>query len=337
MKTITEFSSIVLRQAHDKIQALLKAQPTQPSESAPTPELPTAEMAEGSAAETKTAEPQAVQEVIETSEPQADMSSPTESESVGAQAPMDAKPSDDTSEKTSEAPSNAADESAAISATQESAPSAPLSSSPESTLEATPPENVTSAKNTQSAKIVVKSKVERPTLSEESKKALGESMKLDEAKVELLLHALDVAGKIPAGLRRIVVFNLEEKDAVPSGAKKIENHHFLAELIPGLPINTPKNDRGFSQKPGRSKGGRSGRGQSDRGDRGRGPGSDRGDSRNRPGRGPAPGGFQDPGQSPSRGPRPMAARAFKPAQPVGDVVIKPLNGAPIVLPAKPQS
>jgi hypothetical protein len=85
---------------------------------------------------------------------------------------------------------------------------------------------------------------------EEIQASLGETFKMEGDKLKYFAAALDVAGQNPANLRRVLVVALNEGEAAPAKAVKVEEMHYIPEyLVTSSPVSTD------------SKGGRGGKGK----------------------------------------------------------------------------
>ncbi|MBI3557665.1 MAG: hypothetical protein HY074_15495 [Deltaproteobacteria bacterium] len=113
--------------------------------------------------------------------------------------------------------------------------------------------------------------------AEELPAAMGEALKLEGDKLTLFLAALEVAEERPEGLKRVVVFAVEEGKSAPKGALLKGDKNFLAEFF-APPQSAQKR---FDSRDG---GGRDGK----RGGKGKGGGKGRGGRNEGGGRGPRP-------------------------------------------------
>ena len=66
---------------------------------------------------------------------------------------------------------------------------------------------------------------------EEIQASLGETFKLEGDKLKYFTAALDVAGQNPANLRRVLVVALNEGEAAPAKAVKVEDMHYIPEFL----------------------------------------------------------------------------------------------------------
>ena len=102
--------------------------------------------------------------------------------------------------------------------------------------------------------------------AEELPAAMGEALKLEGEKLNLLISALEVIEKKPRDLKRVVVWSLQEGETPPRGTEQKGEHHFGIEYFPPM----PGQERGKHAK-GRGdrdrKGGRKGRDKGGRGPR----------------------------------------------------------------------
>lgn len=67
---------------------------------------------------------------------------------------------------------------------------------------------------------------------EEIQTALGETFKLEGDKLKHFVNAIDVASNNQTNLKRVVVISLNEGEAAPAKAIKVEETHYLPEMIP---------------------------------------------------------------------------------------------------------
>lgn len=88
---------------------------------------------------------------------------------------------------------------------------------------------------------------------EEISQAIGEAFKREGEKLKFFIGALETVRGRDRGLKRVVVLLPQEKDKIPEGGQKREEHVYLAEYYPAL-----------EAKP-RGKGRFAGRGERDRG------------------------------------------------------------------------
>lgn len=83
---------------------------------------------------------------------------------------------------------------------------------------------------------------------EEIQTSLGESFKLEGDKLKYFSAALDVAGQNPQNLKRVLVVALNEGEAAPPKAVKVEEMHYVPEyMVTSKPVAT-------ESKGGRGKG-----------------------------------------------------------------------------------
>lgn len=169
--------------------------------------------------------------------------------------------------------------------------------------------------------------------AEELPAALGEELKLEGDKLTHFLAALEVAEARPDGIKRVVVFSVDEGKSAPKGALQKGDKWYLAEYFASAPTrqgrNNNRDDRGGR---GKGKGKGKGRGGRDRGDR-RGGGGGRGErpeanaAAGTSGEAGKEGGERRPRRRPPRGPRREGGEG-KPA-----AAAKP-SGPPNVVPNK---
>lgn len=145
--------------------------------------------------------------------------------------------------------------------------------------------------------------------AEELPQAMGEALKVEGDRLTYLLAALEVTEGRTDGLKRVVVYTVDEGKSAPKGAVQKGEKYFLAEYfyVPA-PKRAPGKDR-------EERGGRGGRGG--KGKRGRGKG----------GRGGKPGEARTEGGGGGRGRGPRRERAPRPEKPSGPPNVKPVNAA----------
>ncbi len=103
---------------------------------------------------------------------------------------------------------------------------------------------------------------------EEIQTSLGETFKMEGDKLKHFVNAIDVAGQNGTNLKRVMVVSLNEGEAAPAKAVKVEEHYYIPEaLITSMPA--PKAPEGkFGGRGGKGgKGGGKGRGGDRGGDR----------------------------------------------------------------------
>lgn len=100
--------------------------------------------------------------------------------------------------------------------------------------------------------------------AEDIQASIGTSFKYEGDKLKHFMNALDVAGKNPERLKRVVVISLAEGENVPAKAIKVEESHYVPEFLP--------DPNAVRSAPADAKGGRGGKGRG-------GPGGGRGDSK----------------------------------------------------------
>ncbi len=89
---------------------------------------------------------------------------------------------------------------------------------------------------------------------EEIQTSLGETYKLEGDKLKHFLAALDVAGANLEKLSRVLVVSLNEGEAPPAKATKVEEFFYVPEFqTPPKPVNTKKADT--KGGPGKGRGG----------------------------------------------------------------------------------
>ncbi len=142
--------------------------------------------------------------------------------------------------------------------------------------------------------------------AEELSAALGEALKLEGDKLTVFLAALEIAEERPEGLKRVVVFAVEEGKSAPKGALLRGDKNFLAEFF-APPASAQKrfdsDDRGGRDGKRGGKGGGKGRGGREGGREGGGGGG--------------------------RGPRPERTPVSVPHNTLKvDIFVKPGTGAP---------
>ncbi len=97
---------------------------------------------------------------------------------------------------------------------------------------------------------------------EEVQAGLGEAFKFENEKLKHFVAAIDVASKNATNLRRVLVLALNEGEAAPAKAVKVEEHYYLPELLvmtaPKMEAPTkggrPGGNRGAGGKGGDKKG-----------------------------------------------------------------------------------
>jgi hypothetical protein len=76
---------------------------------------------------------------------------------------------------------------------------------------------------------------------EETPAALGEALRVEGDRLNLLVNALDVVGTKLNDLKRVVVYSLAEGEKAPTKAVQKGDHYYLVEYFP--PLNPPKPSR----------------------------------------------------------------------------------------------
>ncbi len=66
---------------------------------------------------------------------------------------------------------------------------------------------------------------------EEIQASMGETFKLEGDKLKHFINAVDVAGQNGANLKRVMVVSLNEGEAAPAKAVKVEEHYYVPEMI----------------------------------------------------------------------------------------------------------
>lgn len=66
---------------------------------------------------------------------------------------------------------------------------------------------------------------------EEIQTSMGETFKLEGDKLKHFLNALDVAGQSGQNLKRVMVVSLNEGEAAPAKAVKVEEHYYVPEML----------------------------------------------------------------------------------------------------------
>lgn len=93
---------------------------------------------------------------------------------------------------------------------------------------------------------------------EEISTSLGETFKMEGDKLKHFVNAIDVAGQNGQNLKRVLVVSLNEGEAAPNKATKVEEHYYVPEfLITTAPA--PKADAKGGRHGGRG-GGKGGKG-----------------------------------------------------------------------------
>lgn len=159
--------------------------------------------------------------------------------------------------------------------------------------------------------------------AEELPQALGEALKVEGDRLTFLLAALEVTEGKAEGLKRVVVYTVDEGKSAPKGAMQKGEKYFLPEYFytaaPKRPAGKGRDDdrggRGGKGKRGRGKGGRGG----ERGRDGK-RGEARADGAPREGGEAGVGG----GGGGGRGRGPRRERAPRPDKPSGPPNVKPL-------------
>lgn len=65
---------------------------------------------------------------------------------------------------------------------------------------------------------------------EEIQAGLGESFKYEGDKLKYFTNALELAAQHNEGLKRVLVLSLGEGETAPTGATKVEDLHYVAEM-----------------------------------------------------------------------------------------------------------
>lgn len=248
MKTITEFNSIVLKTANEKLQEILRTQPkpAAPEVTSETPSDNTNTEAEPALA---AAAPEADASVAALENESNIELSTNSTDASSAGTPVDTH-------------------TAADSATTESA-SSDAAIAPQEALEGSQASK--NKKKKFNPKSVQPRKPLLEILTDEVKQAFGAALKLEGQKLDFMVNAIDFSRRTRYGLKRVLVLSLDEKDKVPAGAQKVGDHYFLTELIPGLPQPSQDKKSRFGRGEGRGPGGkdkkRRGKGRSDRSNR----------------------------------------------------------------------
>lgn len=92
---------------------------------------------------------------------------------------------------------------------------------------------------------------------EEIQTSLGETFKMEGDKLKHFVNAVNVAGQNPNNLRRVMVISLNEGEAAPAKATKVEEHYYVPEFL--VTASAPKADTGRGGRPG-GRGGKGGKG-----------------------------------------------------------------------------
>jgi hypothetical protein len=67
--------------------------------------------------------------------------------------------------------------------------------------------------------------------SEEVQASLGQTYKLEGEKLTHFMNALDVAGKNPENLKRVMVASFGEGESAPAKAVKVEDFHYIPDFF----------------------------------------------------------------------------------------------------------
>jgi hypothetical protein len=94
--------------------------------------------------------------------------------------------------------------------------------------------------------------------AEELPQALGEALKLEGDRLNLILNAIELAEKDLEDLKRVVVYSLAEGEKAPPRSVQKGDHCFLVEYYAPLVKNEPRDKKDHG--PGKPRGKRKGRG-----------------------------------------------------------------------------
>lgn len=90
---------------------------------------------------------------------------------------------------------------------------------------------------------------------EEIQTSLAETFKLEGDKAKFFMNALEVAGQNTQNLKRVIVVTLNEGEAAPAKATKVEEHHYIPEMMtmarPAAEAGDGKHGRGGRGGKGR--------------------------------------------------------------------------------------
>lgn len=90
---------------------------------------------------------------------------------------------------------------------------------------------------------------------EEIEQGLGETFKLEGEKLKHFINSLDVAQANPEKLRRVVVISLNEGEAAPAKATKVDEMYYGPEfLVEARPAAEKSDNRGRGGRGGRGGG-----------------------------------------------------------------------------------
>jgi hypothetical protein len=67
--------------------------------------------------------------------------------------------------------------------------------------------------------------------AEEIQASIGETFKLEGDKLKHFINAVDVAGQNGQNLKRVMVVSLNEGEAAPAKAVKVEEHYYIPEML----------------------------------------------------------------------------------------------------------
>jgi hypothetical protein len=88
---------------------------------------------------------------------------------------------------------------------------------------------------------------------EEIQTSLAETFKLEGDKAKFFMNALEIAGQNTQNLKRVVVVTLNEGETAPAKATKVEDHHYIVEMITTARPATDAGDKSHG-RGGRGKG-----------------------------------------------------------------------------------